>query len=188
MSDPHGERQCGDCTLCCKILAVTELNKPKGTWCSHVVKKTGCGIYESRPQSCRAFKCLWLTDDNLPADWRPNKAKFVMVGESKTGIVVHVDANFPGAWRNEPYISGLRAMAEKGQSLGQLLVIVERGASTVLFPDREMPVGVLADDDRLVSGHVATPQGPRFEVKVMKEEEAARHAAQALNWRQPKTR
>lgn len=187
MSNP-AERQCGDCTLCCKVLAVTELNKAKGDWCSHVVKKRGCGIYETRPQSCRAFKCLWLSDANLPAEWRPNKAKFVMVGESQTGIVLHVDANFPGAWRQEPYISGLRAMAQKGKALGQLLVIVERGESTVLLPDREIAVGVLADDDRLVSGHIATPQGPRFEVKVMKQDEAARQRQAALEWRQPKLR
>jgi hypothetical protein len=55
----------------------------------------------------------------------------------------------------------------------------------VLLPDREVKVGILKDDERLVCGHVATPSGPRFEVKVMKAEEAARLAGGA--WRSGRT-
>jgi hypothetical protein len=188
MSNPPEEKQCGDCSLCCKIMAITELNKPKDAWCDHVIKKRGCGIYETRPHSCRAFKCLWLQDPRLPPEWKPNKSKFVMVGESQTELVVHVDSNSPGAWRDEPYLSGLRAMAERGQPHGALVVIIERGESTVLLADREVSVGALQNDDRIVSGQVATSSGPRFEVKVMKADEAARLADTALGWRRPKSR
>ena len=177
------EKHCGDCSLCCKIMAIPELNKPKDSWCDHVIRKRGCGIYESRPHSCRAFKCLWLQDPRLPPEWKPDKSKFVMVGDSRTELVVHVDSSSPGAWRGEPYLSGLRAMARSGQPHGALVVIVERGQSTVLLPDREVPVGALKDDERIVSGHVAMPTGPRFEVKVMKAGEADRLAGTALDWR-----
>ena len=163
-------------------MAIPELNKLKDAWCDHVIKKRGCGIYDTRPQSCRAFKCLWLQDPHLPSEWKPNKSRFVMVGESKTELVVHVDSNSPGAWRHEPYLSGLRAMAERGQARGVLVVIIEGGKSTVLLPDREVPVGALQDDDRIVSGQVATSSGPRFEVKVMKADEAARLVDTALGW------
>jgi hypothetical protein len=188
MRNPPEEKQCGDCSLCCKIMAIPELNKPKQAWCDHLVKKQGCGIYETRPPSCRGFKCLWLQDPRLPPEWKPNRAKFVMVGDSQSGLIVHGDANFPGAWRDEPYVSGLRSMAESGQSHGGLVVIVERGKSTVLLADREVPVGAVADDERLVSGQVATSSGPRFEVKVMKAGQAARLVETALGWRQPKSR
>ncbi len=179
-------KECGDCTLCCKIMSVPELNKPKDTWCSHVVKKGGCGIYETRPHACREFRCLWLKDAGIPADWKPNKAKFLMVDESPTELVVHVEANFPGAWRKEPCLTALRTMAQQAQSLKRLVVIMERGESTVLLPDREVPIGVVGPDQRLVSGFVATPSGPRFEVKVMSLDEAARVTGAALNWQQPK--
>ena len=184
MNNPPEEKQCGDCSLCCKIMAIPELGKPKDVWCEHVIRKRGCGIYETRPHSCRAFKCLWLQDPRLPPEWKPNKSKFVMV-EREAELLVHVDSNSPGAWRNEPYLSGLKAMAAKGQEQGALLVIIERGESTVLLADREVPVGALKDDERIVSGHVATPTGPRFEVKVMKAGEAARLADTALDWRRP---
>jgi hypothetical protein len=168
-------------------MAVTELEKPKDAWCDHVIKKRGCGIYETRPPSCRAFKCLWLLDPRMPPEWKPNRSKFVIAGKGQTELVVYVDPNSPGAWRDEPYISGLRAMAETGQSHGGLVVIIERGNSTVLLADREVPVGVLQEDDRLVSGQVATSNGPRFEVKVMKADEAVRLAEATLVRLQPKS-
>ena len=167
-------KDCGECSLCCKLMAIPELKKPKGVWCAHVVKKRGCGIYADRPPSCRAFQCLWLADPRLPPEWKPAKSKFVMAGRREGELVVHVDANFPGAWRAEPYLSGLRAMAAAGQRQGGLVVIVEQGKSTVLLPDREVELGMVAEDERLVSGYIATPSGPRFEVKVMKAQEADR--------------
>jgi hypothetical protein len=179
MRHPSPEKQCDDCSLCCKIMAIPEIGKAKGVWCDHVVKKGGCGIYATRPQSCRTFQCLWLKDPRLPEEWKPSRSKFVIAGGKEAEIVVHVDANSPGAWRKEPYLSGLRAMAHSGQSRGGLVVIVERGESTVLLPDREVKVGALYDDERLVCGKVATPSGPRFEVKVMKAGDAARLAEAA---------
>jgi hypothetical protein len=64
---------------------------------------------------------------------------------------------------------------------------MERGNGTVLLADREVPVGALEDDDRIVSGHVATSSGPRFEVKVMKAAEAARLVDTTLERRRPKS-
>jgi hypothetical protein len=184
MPDPVKEKQCGDCSLCCKIMAIPELNKPKDSWCPHVVMKRGCGIYESRPHSCRAFQCLWLKEPRLPPEWKPSKAKFVMSDESPGELVVHVDSGAPGAWRAEPYLSGLREMAGQEQARGRLVVVTERGSSTVLLPDREVPVGVLKENERLVSGMVATPSGPRLEVRVMKAEDAAR-LVETMRARQP---
>lgn len=166
------EKQCGDCSLCCKLMAIPELNKPRDSWCDHVIKKHGCGIYETRPGACRAFQCLWLADPRLPAEWKPNKCKFLMVSKGQGELAVHPDV--PGAWRSEPYQSGLRAMARAGEAQGGLIVIIENGESTVLLADRDVRLGALKEDERIVSGYVATPSGPRFEVKVMRADEAAR--------------
>ena len=43
------ERTCGDCTLCCKVMAIEELAKPVGTWCPHCKPGRGCRIYPDRP-------------------------------------------------------------------------------------------------------------------------------------------
>jgi hypothetical protein len=68
--------------MCCKLLAVHELDKEAGTWCPHVLAK-GCGIYESRPGSCRTFVCLWLAGFFAPGD-RPDRSK-VVAALQKTG-------------------------------------------------------------------------------------------------------
>lgn len=64
-------KNCGECTLCCKLLAVKEFKKPIGIMCEHCSPDHGCTIYEDRPQRCRNFECLWLKSD-LPGSLKPS--------------------------------------------------------------------------------------------------------------------
>lgn len=59
-------RVCGECTACCTVMGVPELNKPGGVPCSSCEPK-GCKVYDSRPPSCREFECLWRQDLFAPA-------------------------------------------------------------------------------------------------------------------------
>lgn len=94
------ERTCGTCTACCKIMAIDELEKPASVWCHHCEIAKGCKIYESRPDSCRKFKCLWLTDPRLPDSMRPDKTKAVFhVEKDKGRLKVNVDPDRPDAWK-----------------------------------------------------------------------------------------
>jgi len=63
-------RKCGDCRECCIVLEIKEINKPAGVFCDKLCAK-GCGIYESRPNECRNFECLWLTGQ-IPKRMKPN--------------------------------------------------------------------------------------------------------------------
>lgn len=56
----HSELSCGECTVCCEVLRVDELNKPSGTLCEHCVTSKGCRIYETRFEICRTYRCMWL--------------------------------------------------------------------------------------------------------------------------------
>jgi hypothetical protein len=42
-------------------MGVEELKKPVGIACAHV-SCDGCGIYETRPTSCKEYQCLWLEE------------------------------------------------------------------------------------------------------------------------------
>lgn len=70
------KRKCGACGECCTAMGITELNKKAGDRCPHLVRvPTGgecCGIYETRPTSCRTFECYWLKGWATAAD-RPDK-------------------------------------------------------------------------------------------------------------------
>jgi hypothetical protein len=45
MTSEAASKQCGDCTLCCKVMAIEMLAKPAGAWCPHCTAKRGCTIY-----------------------------------------------------------------------------------------------------------------------------------------------
>ena len=99
---------CGDCSLCCKLIGVAALDKPRCTWCRHIApNRRGCSIYQDRPGECRDFRCLWLRSHEdraatpLPMALRPDRAHVVFVLASGDGgaVVAHVDPAYPHAWR-----------------------------------------------------------------------------------------
>jgi len=93
-------RECGSCTVCCGIVGVDELKK--GVWqaCEHTLHGTGCGIYETRPQSCRNFVCFWLAG-LIEGDERrrPDKLGIMFAhGETKeAGPTIFAWEVWPGA-------------------------------------------------------------------------------------------
>ena len=63
-------KECGECSLCCKLLDVPTLGKPKNVWCKYANK--GCSVHAERPQVCRSFNCLWKESPVLGDDLRPD--------------------------------------------------------------------------------------------------------------------
>ena len=74
------KRTCNGCTLCCKIVSVLELEKPSMTWCQHCDIGKGCKIYDSKPKSCKSFDCLWLVNEWIPEELRPDRCNIVFEG------------------------------------------------------------------------------------------------------------
>lgn len=71
-------RQCGTCTLCCKLIPVADINKPANTRCRHQ-RMTGCKIYSTRPNACRLWNCRWLVEAEATADLsRPDRSHYVI--------------------------------------------------------------------------------------------------------------
>lgn len=93
------EPSCGPCTLCCKVMGIDdgEFKKPKDQWCPHARKKSGCGIYETRPTVCQSFKCLWLAGKFGDTRYRPDKIHGVitMTTDGKN-FVIHEDPGYRG--------------------------------------------------------------------------------------------
>jgi Fe-S-cluster containining protein len=112
-------RSRGDCSMCCKVFDIPELDKPAHRWCRHCRPgKGGCSIYDSRPAGCREFSCLWLNGHGT-ADWYPPKSKIVMrmIPADDGGAPIlefHVDANYPNRWREEPYYDAIKRASAIG--------------------------------------------------------------------------
>src|SRR5437016_4259730 len=135
-------RNCDRCTLCCKVMAVTELKKPADTWCEHCDRGKGCGTYVSRPQSCRDFQCLYLLLPDVPADWKPDLCHMVLVSElNGLRVVVHCDPQRPDAWKREPHYSYLRRWATSRAAHDAQTVVLSRGRTIAILPDRDVDLG-----------------------------------------------
>lgn len=163
-STTEASRSCGTCTLCCKIMRIDAFQKPRGTWCAKCRPGKGCSIYADRPEECRSFRCGFLQLQELGEEWRPSRSKFVLVSElDGMRLAAHVDPGNPTAWEREPFYSQLKKWAHASvPSMGQVVVQIGSRAIVVL-PFEDVDLGLVGDDERVVTVERMTPAGPRLE-------------------------
>ena len=149
---PLDGRSCQGCTLCCKVLSIKELAKPQGEWCPHCDVGKGCKVYAARPSECGGFYCGYLTWPMAGDHWLPAECKMVIVSElDGARIAIHVDPSRPEAWREEPYYSEIKEWSCcAAEDMMQVVVCVGNRA-TVILPDRDVYLGAVADDERIVT-------------------------------------
>ena len=175
-------RECGGCTLCCKVLRIAELQKPQGKWCPHCEVGHSCRIYEDRPGECRTFFCGYLVWPSVEDFWYPPRSKMVIVSESDGAWVsIYVDPDRPDAWRLEPYYSAIKRWSASGGEQNFHVVVCAGRRATVVFPDREVDLGVVADDERIVTSQTRTAAGLRFNAIKVKADDPRLAAKQPAN-------
>jgi len=166
-SDTPEPRNCNGCSMCCFVLAVHEIDKPAGVWCSHCPSKRACRIYDTRPQECRDFNCGWLTSPEIGDEWNPRRSRIVLAAEldgQRLVALVHPDR--PNAWRREPYYSQLKQWSRAAvEHRGQILVKIA-GRCFVILPDEDVSLGLVADNEVVVSTYTPTANG--MEITAMK--------------------
>lgn len=163
--------------MCCKVLKVEDLGKPGGVMCSHCAQGAGCQIYDSRPQECRLFYCRFLHDPSLREEWRPSKSRIVVaVAPDRQRIAAHVDPERPGAWRREPFYSTFKAwareLASQPDRVGQMYVAIGK-RTIVILPDRNVDVGIVEDDEIVITKKSYGARGLSYEAIKIKREQAA---------------
>lgn len=110
---------CDGCTACCKTMGVHELDKPANVRCVHCTMGVGCGIYQTRPDSCRAFECVWLRTQRgaspLARELRPDASRVVMsTAENGETVVLNVGPDRPDAWQRGAMGQLVRRMLADG--------------------------------------------------------------------------
>lgn len=156
-------RECGSCTLCCKVYALPEFAKPPGAWCKHCAPGKGCAIHDAAPDQCRRFFCLWMTDGTMPAEWKPDRARFVLSVYPTNGFIYgQVDPGSPGAWRKAPYFDGLRAMAKTLLEERRHVIMFVGDQATLVMPDEALPLGAMTAEDNFRIEPVFGPKGPTW--------------------------
>lgn len=119
--------ECGDCTVCCTVCVVEELNKQAGEHCVNCVNN-GCKIYGNHPQTCKDFECAYYQGGNN-IELRPDKCGIMFYKKNErifVGIIVPDKEVTPMA-------------------MGQIRALNEQGYSVVMLKIGERPYIVLAD-------------------------------------------
>ncbi len=117
-------RVCGECNLCCKLLTIPTINKSSNTWCKFCHIGKGCTIHETKPQVCKDFSCMWLRDETMPDDWRPDRTHvFVSGSDSDDALKMFVDSDYPDAWQNELGQKIVGSLVSNGK---HVLVVIDK--------------------------------------------------------------
>ena len=147
---PAKARECGTCTMCCKLLGIDDIGKPQNVWCEHCKPGKGCGIYETRSSDCRTFFCGWMADRSFDDSWRPDRAKFIMTEEPGTGrMFIECDAKFPGAWRREPFYARIMLFLNAPGMERQQIVVTTGRKITLLVRGGEFDLGEVNKGDKI---------------------------------------
>ncbi|MGA7713884.1 MAG: hypothetical protein WCA81_18470 [Rhizomicrobium sp.] len=139
-------RQCGGCSVCCKVLPIdtAEIQKQAGVSCLHCAREGGCTIYETRPQICRAYYCGWMTMHDLGEDWRPDKSG-VFISAPGAAIPAHFE-NRNGL---ELLIGSPRVLEQK-PFVDLVCILVAKRIPVFLAipgPVAHFPANILLNDD-----------------------------------------
>ena len=154
-------RECGKCSLCCKVIEIDEINKPPGAWCWDCAPgKGGCKIYETRPNSCRHFVCRWLLEPGLGDEWFPANAKLVVSLQYEgSRIAISVDPAFPNRWREQPFYSQIKKWAEIGAAVNAQVTVNIGKRVIVVLPNKEIDLGIVETGDHIMVGELKLPEG-----------------------------
>lgn len=148
---PDPAKSCGTCSLCCKLFDIDWLEQPKpaGRWCHHCKPGNGCAIWQNVPSKCASYYCVWRLDPALGAEWKPEKARFILTHAHESApLAVLLDPGAPDAHRREPYWSALLKTARQHlEGRGSTLVIFCGTRRSLLMPEGEIaiPDGVALD-------------------------------------------
>jgi hypothetical protein len=143
-------RTCDGCTLCCKVMGIAALNKPRGVWCAHCKPSSGCTIYDTRPGECRTFDCYWLHEPKLGPEWKPSKSRLVITtARSGNGVEIRCDPGYPAAWRKEPYYAQIREWARVAEPHDGMVLVCVENVLTLISIHGEFPLGRVDEQDRI---------------------------------------
>lgn len=104
--------------MCCKVLVIDHFEKDAGVLCQHCAHKSGCTIYETRPDVCRDYECDWKTERSLGPMLRPDKVGAILQEDAESDeYQAVVDPATPMAWRNPLVFKALVAKAREGRTV-----------------------------------------------------------------------
>ena len=69
--------ECGNCTLCCKLLTVAWTKSPEGEYCKYCLPNSGCTIFDIADKRCKDYQCAYRQMEKCSEMFRPDKCGIV---------------------------------------------------------------------------------------------------------------
>jgi hypothetical protein len=111
-------KECGDCTMCCKVLVIDHFQKDAGILCSNCSANSGCLIYAKRPEVCQDFECDWKMERSIGPKLRPDMVGTILMEDDESDqYQAVVDPSTPFAWRNPLMFKFLVMKAKEGRTV-----------------------------------------------------------------------
>jgi hypothetical protein len=147
---------CGSCAECCRLLEIEEIAKPWNSPCRHAREGVAggcCSIYENRPASCAAFRCLYLASqtrsdpaERLDVSLRPDRTHVVFYRNGteidRSVVFAHVDPGVPLAWQDGAVHSEIMRLTARGATVivvvGELRVVIKSGQPPLFTTEAEI--------------------------------------------------
>ena len=127
-------RPCGECTACCRSIAIHEFDKKTNVGCRHI--GAGCSIYAERPEACQHFECAWLREMTgfKDASMRPDRCGVVAAGgPTEHGIGMY----FYSVWKDATDEDRIQSLLSLYNTKFPILLIPHEGIKGRLFPTGE---------------------------------------------------
>ena len=83
-------KDCGECTLCCKLVDIEATQSIGGQWCKYC--HNGCTIHETKPIECLTTDCFWRAE-GWPNDLRPDRCDIIFLSLPNSEIIHAVSDN-----------------------------------------------------------------------------------------------
>lgn len=128
LMDRPNRRQCGECSLCCTVMAVDEIKKPENVKCNLLTPMGKCSVHHTgKPASCAEYQCLWLAGA-MPEELKPNRSRIVADTDNSGQIVVfHVHPRDRGAWNKPAVRKWMDSISDR------LMIVVVCGEERIAF-------------------------------------------------------
>lgn len=69
--------ECGECTLCCKLLNIPWMNSPANSYCKECNIGVGCKIQKTKDKKCSDFECSYSQSKKVHINLRPDNCKII---------------------------------------------------------------------------------------------------------------
>jgi hypothetical protein len=110
--------RCGECTVCCTVCDISELNSKPGDRCINC-DGSNCIDYDNRPQTCREFECAYYQGGNN-IKLRPDKCGVMFFKKNER---IFCGAKVPG----KPMTDLARGQIKSFNQQGYSVVMLEIG-------------------------------------------------------------